>query len=235
MTHVVVSGPRDWASSPGVVVFDLDGTVADSQEGILACLHETLALYGRRAEDHELRALIGPPLDESFRQLGFAEGELVEVVDVYRHAYDRVGVALAHPYDGVIEVLRALRERGVTLALATAKRVDFAERMLEDFGVRDLFAAVAGATVDDRLTTKEEIVAEVRWLVDAVAGPAWMVGDRRHDVEAAATHGLVAVGALWGYGSLEELRSAGAQWLVAHPVELLAGEASGAAPRAVTP
>ncbi|HVB70430.1 MAG TPA: HAD hydrolase-like protein [Acidimicrobiales bacterium] len=207
-------------AGPGAVVFDLDGTVADSQEGILLSLRRTLAEHGR-GDDHDLRSLIGPPLNESFRALGFAEDELRGVADRYREIYDQVGVALARPYPGVIEVLRALRRRGVRLAVATAKRVDFAERMLHDFGVRELFDDVAGASLDDSLTAKVEIVAQVRGVFEGVAGGAWMVGDRRPDVEAARAFGLVPVGVLWGYGSRAELEGAGARWLIARPEELL--------------
>jgi len=216
------SGPSGRVS-PGAVVFDLDGTVADSQEGILLSLHQTLDEYGR-GDDRDLRSLIGPPLDESFRALGFGEDELSGVVDRYREIYDREGVALARPYPGVIEVLRTLRQRGVRLALATAKRVDFAERMLENFGVRELFDDVAGASLDDTLTAKVDIVAEVRAVFEDAAGGAWMVGDRRHDVEAARALGLVPVGVLWGYGSRAELETAGARWLIARPEELLIGD-----------
>lgn len=218
--------------SPGAIVFDLDGTVADSQEGILLCLHETLRAFGRRAEDERLRALIGPPLDDSFRELGFAGSELGDAMDRYRELYDRVGVALARPYDGVVEVLSALVGRGVSLALATAKRVDFAERMLRDFGVRHLFSAVAGASRDNSLVSKVAIVAEVRAVFEARGAAAWMVGDRRHDVEAARAHGLTPVGVLWGYGSRDELVGAGASWLVDRPEELLGrlGGPTGAGP-----
>jgi phosphoglycolate phosphatase len=208
-------------SAPGAVVFDLDGTVADSQEGILLSLHRTLTDYGRRGDDDDLRSLIGPPLDESFRSLGFDEDELPGVVDRYREIYDREGVDLARPYPGVIDVLTTLRQRGIPLALATAKRVDFAERMLNNFGVRGLFDAVAGASLDDSSTSKIEIVTEVRRVYEGVSGGAWMVGDRRHDVEAARILGLVPVGVLWGYGSRAELEGAGARWLIERPEQLL--------------
>jgi phosphoglycolate phosphatase len=211
----------DLLPRPHAVVFDLDGTVADSQEGILLALRQTLDDFGRHAADDELRSLIGPPLDESFRQLGFGDAQLCEVVDHYRDLYDRVGVARAHPFDGVLDVLRTMHGAGVRLALATAKRVDFAERMLRGFGVRGLFDAVAGATLDDRLTSKVDITASVRDAFDGRPGSAWMVGDRRHDVEAARACGLVSVGVLWGYGSREELVSAGADWLVVRPADLL--------------
>ncbi|MFI5035564.1 MAG: HAD hydrolase-like protein [Acidimicrobiales bacterium] len=225
------TGPGTW---PNAVVFDLDGTVADSQEGILRSLRETLDAFGRREDDEVLRGLIGPPLDESFRELGFAKAQLPAVTAYYRDVYDRVGVALARPYDGIPEVLDHLRERGVRLALATAKRIDFAERMLRDLGLRDHFEDVAGAPLDNSMTPKAQIVAAVRSVFADARSPAWMVGDRHHDVEAALIHGLVPVGALWGYGSRAELAGAGARWLVARPADLLTPIDAGDGPRGET-
>ncbi|MGH9020037.1 MAG: HAD hydrolase-like protein [Acidimicrobiales bacterium] len=205
--------------APDLVVWDLDGTVADSQAGILLCLHATLVRYDRDAPDETLRAAIGPPLDGSFEMLGFSGRELREAVDHYRGLYDEVGVDLAHPYAGVVDTMRELAERGVTQRVATAKRVDFARRMLGAFAVSDLLDDVAGATLDGHVTAKSEILA--RALNGWRPPVAWMVGDRRYDVEADLALGVSAVGALWGYGSRDELVAAGAHWLVATPEDLL--------------
>jgi phosphoglycolate phosphatase len=206
--------------SPDLVVWDLDGTIADSAEGILACLRATLAAFGRPPEpDGRLRALIGPPLDESFAALGFAGAELAEAVDDYRVRYDEVGVGLAHPYDGVPEAMAALALAGVRQRVATAKRVDFAARMIDDFGLAGVVEALEGASLDGSLTGKTAIVAAV--LAGDAREGVWMVGDRRHDVVAALELGLTAVGVLWGYGSRGELEGAGAQWLVERPGDLL--------------
>jgi phosphoglycolate phosphatase len=206
---------------PTFVVFDLDGTLADSQEGILASFHWTLARFDRVADDDELRRYIGPPLGDSFARLGFAPGEIDQVVSCYRAHYDEHGVQLAGAYAGVPELLESLAERGVELSVATAKRVDFAERMLVNIGLRAHFDVVAGATLDGRHITKAEIVDDA---LDRLGRPstrgAWMVGDRREDVAAARVHGLTPVGALWGYGTREELELEGAQWLVESPHEL---------------
>ncbi|HEV2427733.1 MAG TPA: HAD hydrolase-like protein [Acidimicrobiales bacterium] len=207
---------------PSLVIWDLDGTIADSAEGILVCLRASLAAFGHPPEpESRLRGLIGPPLDESFGALGFAGADLVAVVDDYRRRYDKVGVALARPYAGVPEAMAALADAGVAQRVATAKRVDFAVRMLDGFGLSRLLEAVEGASLDGRLTAKTEIVAAV--LGDDRPERAWMVGDRRHDVVAALDLGLTPAGALWGYGGRAELESAGATWLVERPGDLLVG------------
>lgn len=208
--------------APRLVIWDLDGTVADSAEGILACLRATLAAFARPPEpDGRLRGLIGPPLDESFAALGFAGAELAAAVDDYRARYDEVGVALARAYDGVPEVMSALAGDGVRQRVATAKRVDFAARMIEDLGLAPYVEALEGASLDGRLSGKTPIVAAA--LGGDPGEGAWMVGDRRHDVEAALDLGLTPAGALWGYGGRDELEAAGAAWLVERPLDLLEG------------
>jgi phosphoglycolate phosphatase len=208
---------------PRFVVFDLDGTLADSQAGILRSFHATLGERGASATNDELLDLIGPPLGQSFSRLGFADEEIDEVVALYRRYYDRVGVDLCHLYDGVEEMLRALGDRGVRLSVATAKRVDFAMRMLDNLGVLDYFECVSGVSLDGRLSTKKEIVGDALGRLNEPEGRGgWMVGDRREDVLAALAHDLVPIGVLWGYGSRDELAESGAQLLAASPLETLA-------------
>lgn len=206
---------------PTFVIFDLDGTIADSQEGILYSFHATLNDLGKRVPDDELRALIGPPLGESFARLGVNDSDLAQVVALYRSYYDRQGVERAHLYDGVRELLEQLHEAGVRLAVATAKRVDFATRMLGRLGVLDLFHSVSGASLDGLVNTKQEIVHEALQLLAGPSGVGWMVGDRREDLRAAAFHSLVPVGVLWGYGSFDELVENGAQILATTPGDVL--------------
>jgi phosphoglycolate phosphatase len=207
---------------PRFVVFDLDGTLVDSQAGILRSFHATLRDRGRSASDGELLHLIGPPLGQSFARLGFAGDEIDEVVALYRRYYDQEGVDLCHLYDGVEEMLEALGDNGVRLGVATAKRVDFATRMLANLGVRRFFACVSGVSLDGRLTTKREVVGDALGLLGEPEGHGgWMVGDRREDVLAALAHDLIPVGALWGYGSRDELSESGARVLAASPREML--------------
>jgi phosphoglycolate phosphatase len=209
---------EDIAASPTFVVFDLDGTLADSAEGIVRSFHLTLAELDRSAADEDLRRLIGPPLSESFTRLGLPANEVHDAVERYRAHYDRIGVELSRPYDGVVEMVEAVAATGRRLGVATAKRVDFAERMLRNFGIRDRFEVVAGASLDGRLNSKLEVLdAALATLSTPAPAWGWMVGDRDFDMVAARRRGLRAVGVLWGYGSRDELDGAGADLLVDAP------------------
>jgi phosphoglycolate phosphatase len=204
------------------ILFDLDGTLADSSVGILGSFRATLDQIGIEAGEDRLRRLIGPPLGESFRLLGVAPSDIDDVVELYRDFYAQRGVYEAQLYDGVATTLEALHAQGVHLGVATAKRVDFARQMLESLGVGHLFDAINGASLDLLVTSKFDIMTPVLdgWKIEDGLD-VWMVGDRHYDMVAARAHGLSAVGATWGFGSASELREAGAHWLIARPSDLL--------------
>lgn len=203
------------------VIFDLDGTLADSQAGIVASFERTLADLGLVFPAERVRELIGPPLSESFAHLGFPADEVADAVALYRRHYDEVGVDLAAPYPGVVDLIDALVDAGVALAVATAKRVDFAERMLANFGLRNRFRAVCGAALDGTLNLKIEVVDHALSQLGPPRGAGWMVGDRRYDIRAGHARGLTPVGVLWGYGTREELEESGAAVLVDDPALIL--------------
>ncbi|MGA2431959.1 MAG: HAD hydrolase-like protein [Acidimicrobiales bacterium] len=210
------------SSLPDYVIFDLDGTIADSQEGILYSFRLTLDEFGVTRSDDELRDLIGPPLEESFRSLGFVGDALEPAIERYRDYYGRLGVQKARLYDGVFETLRVLDESDVRLAVATAKRVDFAHEMLEALGVASFFQTVVGVSFDDSLTTKKQVINEVlEFFRPPQRRRVWMVGDRQQDILASIFHGLVPIGVLWGYGSRDELDTSGAEYIIEDPRDLL--------------
>lgn len=210
------------SSLPEFVIFDLDGTIADSQEGILYSFRLTLDELGIARSDDELRHLIGPPLEESFRSLGIDGDALGPVVDRYRDFYGRFGVQRAQLYEGIHETLRVLEESEVLMGVATAKRVDFAHEMLETLGVASYFRTIAGVSFDDSLTTKKQVLNEVlEFFQPPRRRRVWMVGDRQQDVLASIFHGVVPIGVLWGYGSRDELDTSGAEYIVDDPRDLL--------------
>jgi len=210
------------SSLPEYVIFDLDGTIADSQEGILYSFRLTLDEIGVAASDEELRQTIGPPLEESFRSLGIEGDSLEAVVDRYRDFYAKFGVQRAQLYEGVFETLRVLDESGVRMGVATAKRVDFAHEMLDLLGVSTFFRTVSGVSMDDTLTTKKQVLNEVlEYFRPPHKRRVWMVGDRKQDVLASIFHGVVPIGVLWGYGSRDELDTSGAEFIIDDPRELL--------------
>jgi len=194
----------------------------DSSPGILACFRATLNDIGRSASEEQLRSLIGPPLRTSFARLGVPEEDLDAVVERYRGYYATDGVTNATLYPWMADTLAMLKAEGIRLGVATAKRVDFARRMLNDHGVAGHFDTIAGASLDLRITEKYDIMAAVvaNWATFD-RRRTWMVGDRDYDMNAAAQHGVLPVGVSWGFGSEEELRSSGATAIIAEAFELL--------------
>ena len=203
-------------------MFDLDGTLLDSSQGIVNSFRATLDEMGLDATEAQLRSLIGPPLWHSFRTLGVAEPAVDEAVALYRRYYAESGVFEAVVYPGIHEVLSAIRDAGIAMGVATAKRVDFATQMLHAHLLGDFFDVIAGASVDLVVSEKYEIIDEVlrHWSVPPTSS-LWMVGDRRYDVEAAKRHGLTAIGVTWGFGTEAELLESGADALVHEARDLL--------------
>ncbi len=212
--------------TPSHVLFDLDGTLTDSAPGIVGCLRQALAAEGvdLPAEEILLRA-IGPPFELGLPDIGVPPERVLAVIAHYREHYEHVGLFENRLYDGVVEMLDALGAAGVFLALATAKPEPTARRIVEHFGLADRFAVLAGATYEGLpgRRTKTEVVAYALDQLGVTGGPdVVMVGDRDHDVLAAREFGLVSIGVRWGYGSVDELTSAGADALAADPAEVIA-------------
>jgi phosphoglycolate phosphatase len=197
------------------VLFDLDGTLTDSQSGIIASYRHTLSLLGLEATDGEIRRCIGPPLAVSLRQLGVDVGDIERATDIYRGYFAEKGIFDNRLYPGVTELLDALTARGLVLAIATSKLDEFAVGIAEHFGMAQYFTAVAGATRDGTRLHKEDIA---EYALVQLGSPdrarVAMVGDREHDMFAATALGIYPIGATWGYGSPDELTSAGAVELV---------------------
>jgi phosphoglycolate phosphatase len=205
------------------VLLDLDGTLTDPREGILACFRYALERFEWASpSDSELERLIGPPLHEGFRTLLGTEdaATLAAAVACYRERFSDQGLYENAVYPGIPEALGRLRERRMVLFLATSKPTVYAERILEHFGLRPYFAAVYGSALESPDANKTDLLAHL--LEDANLDPthAIMVGDRSHDVIGARANRIRAVGVLWGFGSAPELTEAGADQLLSHPSEL---------------
>ncbi len=200
------------------VLLDLDGTLSESGPTIVAAVSRALEHLGRDPLDEPtLRAFIGPPLEVSFASLGFDDELVAEAARVYRQYYDLLGPPL---YDGVPEALEQLRGAGLKVSLATSKPEPLALEIITDKGLLHLFDAVCGAGLDSERTTKADVVAKALDRLGRPARPV-MVGDRHHDVEGAAAHGVPCIGALWGYGDADELTGAGATELAGDLGELV--------------
>ena len=201
------------------VLLDLDGTLSESGPTIVAAVSRALEHLGRDPLDEPtLRSFIGPPLEASFASLpGFDDELVAEAARVYRQHYDLLGPPL---YPGVPEALQRLRDAGLQVSLATSKPEPLALEIVTDKGLLHLFDAVCGAGLDSERTTKADVVAKALDRLGRPARPV-MVGDRHHDVEGAAAHGVPCIGALWGYGDAAELTGAGALALADDVEELL--------------
>lgn len=204
------------------VFFDLDGTVCNTEEGILNSVTYAVDRMGLRRQDRsEMLHFIGPPLARTFAaDYGLTEADARRAVDFYREYYAATGIFESHLYDGIPELLDRLRGAGYTLALATCKPTVSAVRVLEHFGIRDRFEVVSGPEFDGTREEKHEVIAyAMEQLGAADPGRILMIGDRRDDVLGAARCGIRCAGVLWGFGSEAELTGAGAAVLLHTPAE----------------
>ena len=205
------------------VLFDLDGTIVDSAPGITASLAKTLAdLHEPIQTPAELLRWVGPPILDSFRDLGgFDEEESERALEIYRGHYLSEGVFDATVYDGVPDVLRAVSEARLPLSLATSKPETPATIVLEHYGLATYFDELTGASDDETRSKKADVIAEaLRRLAanGADLSRTIMIGDRIHDIEGATANGIPTIYVTWGYGSPAE--SAGAVDIVDHPAQL---------------
>jgi phosphoglycolate phosphatase len=196
------------------VLFDLDGTLTDPREGITRCIAYALERMGVAPPPLDaLTFAIGPPLRRSLAQLiGSEAPDAVErTLAFYRERFADVGLFENAPYEGVDEALEALGQAGTTLVVATSKPRVYAERIIRHFALERHFAAVHGCELDGTREDKRDLLAHLLPHHGFDPRHAVMIGDRGVDMVAARHHGLAALGALWGYGSREELAHAGAQ------------------------
>ena len=204
-----------------VILFDLDGTLTDSGEGITKCVKLALDHFGIPAESLDsLRYFVGPPLRDSFIKAGVPEDKVEEAISVYRSRYTNVGLFENVPYPGIPQLLETLKDRGYRLFVATSKPEEMAVRVLQHFKLYDCFEKICGATLDKSRDSKSAVIA---YLLESVGGAhnAVMVGDTAFDVEGAAVHGIPTVGVAWGYGNVEEMLRSGAAAVANTPEELL--------------
>lgn len=196
------------------VLFDLDGTLTKSEEGIWNCVRYTMKELGYPEPDADtLRKFIGPPIMDSFtRSLGLTEAEACYAVEVYRGRYAAKGLYENRVYPGIRKMLRMLCSAGYHSAVVTGKPAAPTTRILDYFGLSGFFERVTCAT--DDCPEKEHLIRET---LPGGQVEAWMVGDRCYDMEGGKKAGIHTIGVTWGYGPEEELRSSGAETLAFTP------------------
>ena len=202
------------------ILFDLDGTLTDSGEGIINCAILALNHFGLPVPDREtLRVFVGPPLDETFMKFGVPADQTDEAIRVYRSRYTTVGKFENVPYPGIEELLQKLTENGHKLYVATSKPEGMSMEILEKFGLAKYFTLICGATLDGSRSKKADIIS---YLLEKAGGAenAIMVGDTAYDVIGAKAHGMPAIGVSWGYGEVKDMEKAGAA-AIAHTMDEL--------------
>ena len=207
------------------ILFDLDGTLTDSGPGIIEAVLYALERMGRPEPDVEKvrRTFIGPPLTVSFSSLyGFTPEQCQQAIAYFREDYNDKGIYNNRPYDGIPALLRDLKAAGKTLAVATSKPYQLAERVLEHFGLRQYFDLVCGGSMDETRNQKDLLIQDALEALSVTdLSQAVMVGDRNLDVLGAHKNGLRCIGILYGgYGTREELEEAKADWIAADPAEV---------------
>jgi phosphoglycolate phosphatase len=185
---------------PQLVIFDLDGTLTDSAEGIVASFRHALGSIGAVVPDGDLAPMIvGPPMHHTLRDMGLGE-QADAAIAAYREDYLTRGWAMNRLFDGIPALLTDLRGAGVRLAVATSKVESTAQRILAHFGLDEHFEVIAGASIDGSRAAKSDVVAHALVQLTPLPDRVLMVGDRSHDVEGAAEHGIDTVVVGWGYG-----------------------------------
>ncbi|MDR2513659.1 MAG: dTMP kinase [Christensenellaceae bacterium] len=195
------------------LIFDLDGTLLDTSEGVLGCVEETIdALKLRAVEPNWRKEILGPPLSVALSKFfGLDEAGGERALAEFRRRYAEWGVQKCRPYDGIIELLRDFKRRGLYLAVATSKAEPFAQRALESSGLLPFFDRVCGPGLQVRGHGKRDLI---RRAIEGEDGPFLMVGDRRFDVEGAKACGMDCAYALYGFGSAKEAIESGAEFMV---------------------
>jgi phosphoglycolate phosphatase len=215
-------------SPPGqvtrAVLLDLDGTLSDSRPGIVACFRHTLRSLGHDPSvAGDLTWAVGPPIAVSLARLlaPFGDDRVDEALTIYRTEYSATGLYDCSVYPGVTAMLDSLRERNAVMCIATSKRRDFAERVIDYLGLRSYVRGIYGAEPGGGLDRKQDLLKHILSVEHLTAPECVMLGDRLHDIEAAKTNAMRSIGALWGYGGRAELEEAGANAIADTPADVV--------------
>lgn len=203
------------------ILFDLDGTLTDSKEGITKCVSYALLRFGIERRPEELTSFVGPPLKEQFmKYASLSEEDGKKAVEVYRERFSTVGIFENRLYEGILPMLDELKKSGMVLAVATSKPQVFAERIGEKYGIAPYMQCIVGSRLDGTLTDKAQVIKKTMEMLGAEPDNTLMVGDREHDCIGAHKNGIACIGAKYGYPEEGELENAGAE-RIARTVEEL--------------
>lgn len=200
-----------------IILFDLDGTLTDSMEGVIRSvqyMQEKMGMDVWAFED--LRFIVGPPLIESFtKELAMELPKAEKAVEVFRERYTTVGLFENKVFPGIMELLEALKAKGKRMAVATSKKEDQAVRILEHFGIAPYLEVIGGDAREIGRDTKAKVIEYVLETMGAEKEDVIMVGDRKFDIIGAHALGLPCIAVEWGYGDREEFEAHGADMIAA--------------------
>jgi phosphoglycolate phosphatase len=211
--------------TPMKLLFDLDGTLTDSFQGIARCIAYAIGMLGRTPPPHErLKWCVGPPLKNSLAKLlASDDSKLVEAaLAFYRERFGAIGLYENEVYEDIPVTLEALLQMGHTLYVATAKPAVYAEQIIDHFNLRRYFKGVYGSGLDGTRSEKTALISHILQNESLDASETFMIGDREHDIIGAKANAVCGWGVLWGYGTRQELEASGAQACFSHPRELVA-------------
>lgn len=206
------------------ILFDLDGTLTDPGLGITNSVMYALKKFNIDVEERaSLYKFIGPPLMDSFKMFyGFSEEDSELGVKYYREYFKERGLYENEVYDGIEELLKALKDQNKSLIIATSKPEEFAVEIVKHFHLDQYFDFVAGATMDSSRSKKADVIEyAIKNCNITDLSSAIMIGDREHDILGAKQVGLDSIGVLFGYGNYSELEAAGATHIVEKPTDIL--------------
>lgn len=206
------------------VIFDFDGTVTDTGEGILKSLAYSFEQMGQPVPDlSDLKKFIGPPIHYSYVTFyNVPEDEVAEYIRKYRERYRKIGIFECFVYDGMRQTLESLRSQGIKTGIASSKPIKLVYDVMEHLNLTGLFDAVVGTQFDDSSHAgKTDLVLESMQKLGAVRERTLMVGDRYFDIDGAKGAGVDSVGVIYGYGSREEFEEHNATYIIEKPQELL--------------
>lgn len=206
-----------------VIVFDLDGTITASDLGITNSIKYSLNYFNIDKNNEDLTRHIGPSLVSTFREyLGDDKATIDLAIEKYREYYVAKGMFENVVYEGVEETLKAIKDSGRQIILASSKPMVFCERILEHFELAKYFDFIGGSNLDETRTDKVEVIKySLENIGKQIDEDVLMVGDRKHDIIGAKALGIDSVGVLFGYGDREELETAGADYIIENIGELL--------------
>lgn len=203
------------------ILFDLDGTLTDSGEGVIKCAQLALKTLGLPVPDREaMRVIVGPPLRDSFLRFGVQPEDVEKAIEIYRSRYIPIGLFENAPYPGIRAMLGTLKDAGHRLCVATSKPEEMAKTILDKFGLSGYFDLICGASLDSSRDSKDKVIG---YLLEQSPDreDIVMVGDTAYDVQGAAVHHIPTIGVAWGYGKVEDMQAAGAIAIAGSPAQLL--------------